>query len=124
MATDGTNRLRSRSAVAIPRPAAVGSILAVLVGWQLFSLLFPAYQFPGLGALAGNVGAVVSGGTRFDPFVQFGATIARVAAGFAISVVLATLWGVLMGARSALGEYLSGPLFVLEQRVSCNVASR
>ena len=112
MGTDGTRRLRSLSTVALPRPATVVSVLAVLVGWQLFSLFFPAYRFPGLFTLAENVVAVLSGDTQFEPATQFGATIGRVAVGFTLSLTLATIWGVAMGARSALGEYLSGPLFV------------
>jgi NitT/TauT family transport system permease protein len=87
-------------------------VLAVLTGWQLFSLFFPAYRFPGVGVLIENVGVVLSGGTRFDPLAQFGATIARVAVGFGVSLVFATAWGVAMGTRSVLSEYLSGPLFV------------
>jgi NitT/TauT family transport system permease protein len=112
MDTDGTRRLRSLPAQALPRPAAVASVVAVLAGWQLFSLFFPAYRFPGLGRLAENVLLVVSGGTRFDPLAQFGATVGRVAVGFAVSLSLATVWGAAMGARTTLGEYLSGPLFV------------
>ncbi len=112
MGSDGTYRLRSLSTIALPRPATVASVLVVLLGWQLFSLFFPAYRFPGLLTLAENVVAVLSGDTQFEPGTQFGATIGRVAVGFTLSLVLATVWGVVMGARSTLGEYLSGPLFV------------
>lgn len=112
MSTHGANRVRSAISGALPRPAVVVSVVAVLCGWQLLSLSFPAYRFPGLGTLAGNVLVVLSGGTRFDPFAQFGATIGRVVVGFSLSFALATVWGIAMGARPALGEYLSGPLFV------------
>jgi NitT/TauT family transport system permease protein len=112
MTSDGTHRLRSVAAISAVRPAAIASILAVLAGWQLASLFFDPYRFPGLGALAGNVLAVLSGGTRFDPITQYSATVGRVAVGFTLSLLLATVWGVAMGARSTLGEYLSGPLFV------------
>ena len=113
MAADSEWRLRIRPTLSAPRPATVVSIAAVLVGWQLFSLLFPAYRFPGLGTLVGNVWAVLSGETPFDPLTQFGATIARVLVGFSISFLLAILWGVAMGSRAGLRSYLSGPLFVL-----------
>lgn len=112
MTSDGTHRLRSVVAIPAVRPAAIVSILAVLAGWHLVSLFFDPYRFPGLGALAGNVLAVLSGGTRFDPATQYSATVGRVAVGFTLSLLLATVWGVAMGARSTLGEYLSGPLFV------------
>jgi NitT/TauT family transport system permease protein len=111
--TDGASRLRSLPAAVFPRPATVVSVIAVLCGWQLFSLFFPAYRFPGLGTLLGNLALVVAGETPFDPLVQFGATIARVLVGFTVSFLLALLWGVAMGSRSALRGYLSGPLFVL-----------
>ncbi len=112
MNTDGTFGLRSVATTSVPRPAAIASILAVLAGWQLLSAFFPAYRFPGLWTLAGNVLVVLSGGAQFDPAAQYSATLGRVAVGFAMSLVLATVWGVVMGARSTLGEYLSGPLFV------------
>ena len=112
MTTDGTHRPRSTAAISVPRPAAIVSVLVVLAGWQLVSVFFPAYRFPGLGTLAGNVLTVLSGGTQFDPLTQYSATVGRVAVGFTISLLLATVWGVAMGARSTLGEYLSGPLFV------------
>jgi NitT/TauT family transport system permease protein len=113
MSTDDDRRFRSLRTITAPRPATVVSVLTVLAGWQLFSTFFSPYRFPGLWTLAGNVTTVLSGGTRFDPFTQFGATVARVAVGFGLSMMFSTIWGVAMGARSTLGEYLSGPLFVL-----------
>lgn len=115
MSADGASRSRSKSLPARirPRPATVVSVLSVLVGWQLLSLLFPAYRFPGLVALAGDLRLVVGGGTPFDPLVQFGATVARVLVGFAVSFFLATIWGIAMGSWTALRGYLAGPLFVL-----------
>lgn len=95
-----------------PRPATAGSVLAVLVGWQALSLGFSSYQFPGLVTLGENLAVVLTGSGRFDLRVHATATLARVAVGFTVSMALATAWGVAMGARPALGEYLSGPLFV------------
>jgi len=112
MRVDGVTRARSLASTALPRPATVAAALAVLVAWQLAALSMPDYRFPGLGVLAGNVVAVLAGETRFAPAPQYGATVARVLVGFAVSLVLATVWGVAMGARESLGEYLSGPLFV------------
>lgn len=102
----------TRRWAATSRPVEIGSILLVLLGWQLISLRFPASQFPGLLELAGSVALVVTGGDRFDPLAHFGATVARVAVGFGLSFALATGWGVVMGLRQTIGEYLAGPLFV------------
>jgi len=112
MRTDGVARARSPASVVLPRPATVAAVLAVLVVWQLLAQSLPDYRFPGLGVLIRDVVAVLAGETRFDPAPQYGATIVRVLVGFAVSLALATVWGVAMGAREALGEYLSGPLFV------------
>jgi NitT/TauT family transport system permease protein len=91
----------------------VVSVLAVLAGWQLLSLAFPGYRFPGLARLAGNVASVLGGGGEFDPVVEYGATLARVAVGFAVSFLLAAAWGFAMGVRPGAEDYLGAPLFTL-----------
>jgi len=96
----------------LPRPATVVSVVALLAAWELFSLGFPDYQFPGLVAFAENIAVVVTGADRFDPAVHVGATLARILAGFGISMALATTWGAVMGVYPQGGEYLAGPLFV------------
>lgn len=97
----------------LPRPATVVSIVLLLVGWQLLSLWFPPTELPGLGDLAINLAVVVTGGDRFAPLPHYGATLARVGVGFVVALTLATLWGVGMGLRRGIGEFLAGPLFVL-----------
>jgi len=97
----------------LPRPATVGSVVAVLAAWQLLSVAFPPYRFPGLVRLAGNVAVVLAGGGAFDPLVHYGATLARVLVGFAVSVLLAAAWGFAMGFRPAAEDYLGAPLFTL-----------
>jgi NitT/TauT family transport system permease protein len=113
-ATDGRLRaLVERGRRLLPRPATVASVVGVLLAWQAFSTLFPAYQFPGLVGLAGRVATVLSGAGEFDSATNYGATFLRVAVGFTLSFALATVWGVALGVRPVVEDYLSAPLFVL-----------
>lgn len=105
--------LRARARRRLPRPVTVGSLLAVVLAWQVLSLAFPPYRFPGLVRLAENVGVVLAGAGEFDPIVHYGATLARVLVGFGVSFLLALAWGVAMGVRPAAEDYLGAPLFTL-----------
>ncbi|MFB6105813.1 MAG: ABC transporter permease [Halobacteriaceae archaeon] len=111
-AASETGRLRDRLA-ALPRPVTVASVLAVLVGWQLLASAFPPYRFPGLVRLGTNVVTVLAGEGEADPIVTIGATLARVAVGFAASYVLALAWGIAMAVRPAAEDYLGAPLYTL-----------
>ena len=97
----------------LPHPLSAVSVLAVLLGWQLLSLAFPPYRFPGLLGLAENVSVVLTGAGEFDPVRQYGATLGRVAVGFCLSFVLAAVWGFAMAVRPAAEDYLGAPLFTL-----------
>ncbi|MEF8840489.1 MAG: ABC transporter permease subunit [Haloarculaceae archaeon] len=98
---------------AVPHPLSLASVLAVLAAWQLLSLAFPPYRFPGLVRLAGNVAAVLAGTGGFDPALHYGVTLGRVLVGFVLSFVLAAVWGFGMGLRPAAEDYLGAPLFTL-----------
>lgn len=97
----------------LPHPLSVVSVLAVLGAWQLLSLAFPPYRFPGLVRLAGDVAAVLAGTGGFDPALHYGVTLGRVAVGFGLSFALAAAWGFSMGASPATEDYLGVPLFTL-----------
>lgn len=96
-----------------PDPLSILSILAVLLGWQLLSLAFPPYRFPGLARLAANVAIVLTGAGEFDPALHYGVTFARVGIGFGLSFALAVAWGLAMATRPAAEDYLGAPLFTL-----------
>jgi NitT/TauT family transport system permease protein len=118
MTGDATADRGSRAAAGrlgryLPHPLSVASVLAVLAGWQLLSLAFPSYRFPGLVRLAANVAGVLSGAGEFDPLRHYGATLVRVAVGFVVSFALATVWGFAMAVRPAAEDYLGLPLFTL-----------
>ena len=107
--SDPFERVRRR----LPDPLSVGSVLAVLAAWQLLSLSFPPYRFPGLVSLAENVGTVLAGTGEFDPVLNYGVTLGRVLVGFVVSFALAAVWGFSMGLRPAAEDYLGAPLFTL-----------
>jgi NitT/TauT family transport system permease protein len=107
--SDPFERVRRR----LPDPLSVGSVLAVLAAWQLLSLSFPPYRFPGLVGLAENVGTVLAGTGEFDPVLNYGVTLGRVLVGFVVSFALAAVWGFSMGLRPAAEDYLGAPLFTL-----------
>jgi NitT/TauT family transport system permease protein len=114
----GTDRGDSRKALERlrrhrPHPLTVASVVGVLVVWQLLSLAFPPYRFPGLGRLAENVAMVLSGSGEFDPLLHYGVTLGRVLVGFLVSFALAAAWGSAMGVRPAAEDYLGAPLFTL-----------
>ena len=112
-ARGGRSTALDRARRAAPRPLSVASVLAVLAAWQLLSLAFPPYRFPGLVRLAENVVVVLSGTGEFDPLVQYGVTLGRVAVGFLLSFALAAAWGFAMGVSPAAEDYLGVPLFTL-----------
>lgn len=97
----------------VPHRLTVASVLAVLLGWQLLSLAFPPYRFPGLVRLAENVAVVLTGAGEFDPVLHYGVTLGRVLVGFVLSFVLAAGWGVVMATRPVAEDYLGAPLFTL-----------
>ena len=97
----------------VPGPWTVLAVVLAALAWELLALDLPSYRFPGLLALAGNVGVVLRGAGEFDPVPTIGATLARVGVGFGLSFLLALAWGTAMGLRTAAEDYLGLPLYAL-----------
>jgi NitT/TauT family transport system permease protein len=85
-------------------------VVVFLGGWQVLSLFFPQSQFPGLERVAENLVVIFSNETRFDVVENFSMTIQRILVGFAVSMVVGTFVGIVMGTNRFLEDYLTTPV--------------
>lgn len=91
----------------LPSPGAVAGGVFLLVGWQLVSMQFAPYRFPGLERLANSFWMVLSNQTRYDVAENLGYTLVRITVGFLIVMSVGSLMGVYMGLRDSVEDYLS-----------------
>lgn len=92
----------------IDRVPVVASIVVVLLVWQFLASGVPSFTFPEPLELLTAVGTVVTGSGEFDPAVNYGYTIARIAIATVLSLGAGVAAGVLMG----LNERVKGYLYV------------
>jgi len=98
---------RIRGGVVDRIPVAV-SVLVVLVVWHLLAAGVPSFTFPQPLELAVALKTVVTGSSEFDPVVNYGYTIGRIAIATAVSLVVGVTAGIVMG----LNERAKGYLYV------------
>lgn len=97
----------------IPHAPALVTGLLIIVLWELIAAQFTPRRFPGLLVLAENFVIVMTNSGEYDLYENISITLLRIGIGASIAIVLAVFWGVLMGVRSDLEDYLSAPLFLL-----------
>ena len=83
-------------------------MLVVLVVWHLLAAGVPSFTFPQPLELAVALKTVVTGSSEFDPVVNYGYTIGRIAIATAVSLVVGVTAGIVMG----LNERAKGYLYV------------
>jgi len=89
------------------------TIVALLVGWEITSWFFSPLVFPGLARVGSALVQVITGGARFDPLEHLPVTLARMALGYAVAMIVGTVFGVLMGVSDRWERLLLTPTLVL-----------
>lgn len=96
-------RVRNRFTDRVP----VGiSVVVVLLAWQYLAAGVPSFTFPEPLELAVAVEAVLTGGGEFDPVVNYGYTLARIAIATVVSLVVGVVAGIVMGLDKRAKGYL------------------
>lgn len=97
----------------IPHLPVLLSGAVVVVLWEALATQFTPSTFPGLVALAENVLVVVTNQGQYDFVDNAVISLVRITVGASISIALALCYGLAMGIRSDVEDYLSVPLFAL-----------
>jgi NitT/TauT family transport system permease protein len=87
----------------------VGSIAALIFGWWILSLIFPATLIPKPWETFGEVGAIVASG---DLFIEMGNTLRRVGVGFAVAMIASIPLGIFMGTLRSLESFFEPPVIL------------